>query len=70
MQHVVARVEAAGSAALWLGVWERNSRAVAFYLKSGFDVVGEQIFKVGEDPQRDLVMRRDVQSTKGVGQAP
>jgi ribosomal protein S18 acetylase RimI-like enzyme len=65
MQHVVARVEAAGSAALWLGVWERNSRAVAFYLKSGFDVVGEQVFKVGDDPQRDLVMRRGVQSTKG-----
>jgi diamine N-acetyltransferase len=58
MQHVVARAAAAGSAALWLGVWERNSRAVAFYRKWGFDVVGEQIFRVGDDPQRDLVMRR------------
>jgi diamine N-acetyltransferase len=30
MEHVVARAEAAGSAALWLGVWERNQRALAF----------------------------------------
>jgi ribosomal protein S18 acetylase RimI-like enzyme len=67
MQQVVARVEAAGCAALWLGVWERNSRAVAFYRKWGFDVVGEQIFKVGDDPQRDLVMRRGVQSKVAPG---
>lgn len=42
--------------ALWLSVWERNPRAIAFYRKFGFDVVGEQIFQVGSDPQRDLVM--------------
>jgi diamine N-acetyltransferase len=65
MAHVLARAEAAGSAALWLGVWERNPRALAFYRKWGFDVVGEHIFKLGDDPQRDLVMRRDVQSTEG-----
>jgi ribosomal protein S18 acetylase RimI-like enzyme len=65
MAHVLARAEAAGSAELWLGVWERNLRGLAFYRKWGFDVVGEHIFKLGDDPQRDLVMRRDVQSTKG-----
>jgi diamine N-acetyltransferase len=65
MAHVLARAGTAGSATLWLGVWERNTRALAFYRKWGFDVVGEHIFKVGEDPQRDLVMRRDVQSTEG-----
>jgi ribosomal protein S18 acetylase RimI-like enzyme len=64
MEHVLARAEAAGSAALWLGVWERNPRALAFYRKWGFDVVGEHIFNVGDDPQRDLVMCRDMQSTK------
>lgn len=58
MAHVLIRAEAAGSSALWLGVWERNPRALAFYRKWGFDVVGDHIFKVGDDPQRDLVMRR------------
>jgi diamine N-acetyltransferase len=66
MAHVLARAEAARAAEVWLGVWERNPRALAFYRKWGFDVVGEHIFKLGEDPQRDLIMRRDVQSAKGI----
>ncbi len=41
---------------LWLGVWERNPRAIAFYEKWGFRRVGEQRFVVGRDPQRDHVM--------------
>jgi GNAT superfamily N-acetyltransferase len=61
MAHVLARADAVGYAVLWLGVWERNARALAFYRKWGFEVVGEHIFKVGDDPQRDLLMRRDVQ---------
>jgi ribosomal protein S18 acetylase RimI-like enzyme len=66
MAHVLARAKAAGSAALWLGVWERNARALAFYRKWRFEVVGKHIFRVGDDPQRDLIMRRDVQSTQGI----
>ena len=45
---------------LWLGVWERNVRAQAFYRKQGFTVVGSQIFRLGSDPQRDLVMAKGV----------
>jgi ribosomal protein S18 acetylase RimI-like enzyme len=65
MAHVLARAEAFGSAVVWLSVWERNQRALAFYRKWRFDVVGEHTFDVGDDPQRDLVMRRDVQSLQG-----
>jgi len=61
MAEVRKRADAAGSAVLWLGVWERNAKALAFYRKWGFEVVGEHTFKVGEDPQRDLLMRRDLQ---------
>lgn len=52
----VARQHDAGT--LWLGVWERNARAIAFYKKNGFDVVGEKSFQLGGDLQRDLVMAR------------
>jgi len=45
---------------LWLGVWERNERAQAFYRKCGFDKVGTQIFVVGDDPQTDHVMLRNL----------
>ena len=52
------RVEAAarGAATLWLGVWDQNPRAQAFYRKCGFVDVGEHVFLFGTDPQRDLVM--------------
>lgn len=42
----------------WLGVWERNPRAIAFYRKVGFAEVGEQRFQLGTDLQRDIVMAR------------
>lgn len=70
MAHVVARAAAVGSTVLWLGVWERNSRALAFYKKWGFDVMGEHVFTVGNDQQHDLIMRRDVQWEEGAGTNP
>ena len=45
-----------GATSLWLGVWERNQRAKAFYGKHGFAKVGSQVFVVGSDPQTDDVM--------------
>lgn len=43
---------------LWLGVWEHNPRAQAFYRKWGFSVVGSHVFVLGSDPQTDLLMER------------
>ena len=50
---------ARGAREFWLGVWERNERAQAFYRKCGFRKVGTQIFVVGTDPQTDNVMLRE-----------
>jgi ribosomal protein S18 acetylase RimI-like enzyme len=47
-----------GCDAMWLGVWELNPRAVAFYEKCGFRKVGRQDFMVGADRQHDFVMAR------------
>jgi ribosomal protein S18 acetylase RimI-like enzyme len=47
---------AAGARHVWLGVFERNPRAIAFYRKCGFRDVGSHIFMLGSDPQRDRVM--------------
>ena len=47
-----------GHETLWLGVWERNARAQAFYRKWDFRAVGEHIFQLGEDMQRDILMER------------
>jgi ribosomal protein S18 acetylase RimI-like enzyme len=58
MRATRERAEASGADVMWLGVWEHNPRAIRFYEKNGFRRVGEQIFTVGTDPQRDLVMCR------------
>ena len=47
-----------GYETIWLGVWERNARAQAFYNKWDFRSVGEHIFQLGSDPQRDILMER------------
>ena len=47
-----------GAETLWLGVWERNPRAVAFYAKYGFEHVGEHTFVLGADAQTDWVLAR------------
>jgi diamine N-acetyltransferase len=43
----------------WLSVYSGNARAIAFYKKWGFEVVGTHYFNVGGDPQKDFVMRRE-----------
>jgi diamine N-acetyltransferase len=47
-----------GADALWLGVWERNPRAIAFYAKCGFVDVGSHAFILGTEEQTDRVMAR------------
>jgi diamine N-acetyltransferase len=45
---------------VWLGVYQHNARAVRFYEKSGFRVVGTSTFTMGTDVQDDYVMAREV----------
>ena len=49
-----------GYETLWLGVWEKNFRAQAFYAKYGFKTVGSHLFRLGSDDQTDLIMERSV----------
>jgi ribosomal protein S18 acetylase RimI-like enzyme len=43
---------------VWLGVWEHNHRAVAFYKKNNFEVFGDHIFQFGSEAQTDWLMRK------------
>jgi ribosomal protein S18 acetylase RimI-like enzyme len=49
-----------GCDVVWLDVWERNVRAIAFYRRWGFAEIGTQAFVLGSDAQRDLLMARSV----------
>lgn len=42
---------------LWLGVWEQNKRAIAFYQRHGFKKFGEHPYLIGEDEQYDWMMK-------------
>ena len=43
---------------IWLGVWEENKRAIQFYVKNGFLAFDQHIFKLGDEEQTDIMMRR------------
>lgn len=58
MDAALAEARARGGRTVWLGVWERNPRAVAFYAKYGFTRVGEHSFVLGADVQTDWVLAR------------
>jgi diamine N-acetyltransferase len=45
---------------VWLGVWEQNHRAIAFYTKWSFEKFGTHIFEVGDDPQTDWLMKKKI----------
>jgi GNAT superfamily N-acetyltransferase len=56
MERVTSEARQRGARTLWLGVWEHNARARAFYAKCGFAEAGQHVFLFGTDPQTDLVM--------------
>ena len=60
MKESLAEMSSRGHDVVWLGVWERNFRATAFYRKFGFVEVGDHVFTLGSDRQRDIVMARAV----------
>lgn len=43
---------------IWLGVWEENKKAVNFYTKNGFTEFDKHIFRLGNDEQTDLMMKK------------
>jgi ribosomal protein S18 acetylase RimI-like enzyme len=45
---------------IWLGVWEKNEKALAFYQKHRFYKIGTHPFFMGDDEQTDYIMRKDL----------
>jgi ribosomal protein S18 acetylase RimI-like enzyme len=49
---------------VWLGVWEKNPRAINFYKKNGFVEFDKHIFKLGNDEQTDIMMKLKLNENK------
>ncbi|KAJ1604385.1 hypothetical protein OJ253_3702 [Cryptosporidium canis] len=47
-----------GARYVWLGVWEQNPRAIRFYEKNGFVAFDKHLFRLGDDEQTDIMMKR------------
>ncbi|RFM30550.1 GNAT family N-acetyltransferase [Deminuibacter soli] len=45
---------------LWLGVWEHNAKALAFYRRNGFVAFSTHHYTVGTDVQTDLMLKLDL----------
>jgi GNAT superfamily N-acetyltransferase len=60
MEASVAQARAWGADVLWLGVWEHNDRALAFYARHGFREAGDHVFQIGQQVDRDLILVKDL----------
>ncbi|MBS7566712.1 GNAT family N-acetyltransferase [Mucilaginibacter sp. Bleaf8] len=52
-----------GATYVWLGVWEENPRAISFYKKNGFVPFDKHIFKLGDDEQTDIMMKKVLEAS-------
>lgn len=57
MQKAIQEAESRQLNYIWLGVWEKNTKAIGFYEKRGFTTFDKHIFKLGEDEQTDFLMK-------------
>ncbi|GGX08838.1 GNAT family N-acetyltransferase [Undibacterium macrobrachii] len=63
-QPLLAEAEKAaktfGANQLWLGMWEHNARALAYYQKVGFQHVGWMDYQFGDIIERDYVLLKQL----------
>ncbi|MFB9760893.1 GNAT family N-acetyltransferase [Ectobacillus funiculus] len=46
---------------IWLGVWEKNENAIAFYKKMEFVHTGAHAFYMGDEKQTDFIMTKELE---------
>ena len=65
IQQAVERAQFHQKTNIWLGVWEHNQAALAFYKKLGFVQTGAHSFFMGEDEQTDLILTKNLTKEQG-----
>ena len=58
--HALALARSRQARFVWLGVWEKNDRAIRFYDRNGFVPFGTHVFMLGDDAQTDMLMKRSL----------
>lgn len=60
MDKAIEEAESRQMDFVWLGVWEKNTKAIKFYEKSGFVMFDKHVFKLGDDEQTDYLMKYEL----------
>ena len=60
MQAAIDIANAQKKEVIWLGVWEKNQRAINFYTAWGFEKFREVDFLLGDDLQHDWLMKKEL----------
>ena len=60
MDEAIKTAKQRGKKYVWLGVWQKNERALRFYQKNGFYEIGTHTFVMGDDVQTDYILRKDI----------
>lgn len=60
MEACLTEARQSGYQTIWLGVWQQNTRAQAFYERWNFSIAGEHVFQLGADRQMDWLMERSL----------
>lgn len=60
LEHAINSARQKQKKYVWLGVWEKNERALRFYEQNGFYRIGTHCFILGKDRQIDHIMRKDL----------
>lgn len=63
MQACLDHAKQSGRQTIFLGVWEHNPRAIAFYRKWAFQIVGSHVFQMGDEAQNDFWMAREFETS-------
>jgi ribosomal protein S18 acetylase RimI-like enzyme len=60
MQTSISIAKEKGKEVIWLGVWQKNIRAIDFYIKWGFEKFDVSDFLLGNDVQYDWLMKKNI----------
>jgi ribosomal protein S18 acetylase RimI-like enzyme len=60
MDQAVGIARQFGAKSLWLGVWQKNTGAIGFYRRMGFQTFASHTFVMGEEQQTDDLMRLEI----------
>lgn len=67
IEHCLQAAAIEGYEVVWLGVWQQNENAIAFYEKFGFEKFGTQSFLLGKDLQTDWLLKYNLRKRESTG---